>query len=476
MGEQSSQHKMKVGIVGGGIGGLAAAIALSQKGIAVTVFEKNQIDKNHHIEDSNDDYPLIIHFPGVLAFEELGLIEKIKAQSSELKGMSTFVQSNGRTLLFLPILERVRLPIKINKTELRNILLHECLQRGVEILWNHKVICYKEEYHVPEELQDDERYIRHLLDHETPNQDKDVKEMSEKWKKTISKVAVKLCGGHTHPQRFDVLVGADGMRSTIRQQLVGDEVNYLGLSSILGVLESADAPNLIGNVRFKEGVMTVLANDGTSLYVIPQQSRKEITWFFTIPSKEHSLESYKGQNEALKELIMKHVANWFPLAKDIVIKTRPENIRNIYGLYDREVQRPFFHREFRTFHSPTGCITLLGDAAYLMSSFQGRGVSFALVNAVHLANVLSAVPLAEKLPLHIGTSIGSGSKTNRIQSRAKLIEGLAKEMSDLPSSYRIPFALTFYEMESYRAARNLVRQSSKVPYFSLIFSGAPLSI
>jgi 2-polyprenyl-6-methoxyphenol hydroxylase-like FAD-dependent oxidoreductase len=70
-------------------------IALARKGFVPTIFEKN---RRNEVAEDNDDYPLIIRLPGILALEELELIEKIKSHSSELKGMYSFVQSNGMSL------------------------------------------------------------------------------------------------------------------------------------------------------------------------------------------------------------------------------------------------------------------------------------------------------------------------------------------------------------------------------------------
>jgi 2-polyprenyl-6-methoxyphenol hydroxylase-like FAD-dependent oxidoreductase len=70
-------------------------IALAKKGIGSTIFEKKRRDE---VTQDIDDHPLIIRLPGVLALEELNLIEKIKSHGSQLRGMYTFVQSSGMSL------------------------------------------------------------------------------------------------------------------------------------------------------------------------------------------------------------------------------------------------------------------------------------------------------------------------------------------------------------------------------------------
>jgi hypothetical protein len=74
-------------------------------------------------------------------------------------------------------------------------------------------------------------------------------------------------------------------------------------------------------------VMTVIGKDGTSLYLISHHPQK-IMWFFTIPSKENVIQSKFGKDtQSLKELIASLVSNWFPIARDIIAKTRSENIK-----------------------------------------------------------------------------------------------------------------------------------------------------
>jgi hypothetical protein len=56
----------------------------------------------------------------------------------------------------------------------------------VEILWNHHVSDFEEEYHVPPELHHDEAFVRYLSATHLPK--KEIQDILDKWEKLTVKV------------------------------------------------------------------------------------------------------------------------------------------------------------------------------------------------------------------------------------------------------------------------------------------------
>jgi 2-polyprenyl-6-methoxyphenol hydroxylase-like FAD-dependent oxidoreductase len=171
-------------VVGGGIGGLATAIALRNAGIDAAVFERAE-----NVQTIQVGAGVALWANAVRALSLLGLHEAAEGVSSRLEYLSPRTW-DGKTVAKWPVGDIARdhgfPPIAISRPDLHQVLLN-AVDPGVLHLGSH----------VTRFEQDDGGVTIHLADGST--------------------------------ERGDVLIGADGGRSVVRAQLHGpEEPRYSG--------------------------------------------------------------------------------------------------------------------------------------------------------------------------------------------------------------------------------------------------------
>jgi salicylate hydroxylase len=190
----------------------------------------------------------------------------------------------------------------------------------------------------------------------------------------------------------DIVVGADGIRSQVRQQFFGSEqgtqLRYLDCIVILGIcpLSVLDA-NIIQSSPFRhllDGQTVFQTADGvTRIYMMPY-SRTEYMWQLSFPL-----------SMALRDVAISRCHTWHTPIPDI-LKCTPIDMISGYPVYDRDLVQP--HQLQRHDHPHPRRITFIGDAIHCMSPFKGQGANQALLDALSLARYLyKAIRLADNL-------------------------------------------------------------------------------
>jgi 2-polyprenyl-6-methoxyphenol hydroxylase-like FAD-dependent oxidoreductase len=184
--------------------------------------------------------------------------------------------------------------------------------------------------------------------------------------------------GETKNYKADLVVGADGIRSSVRKLLIGDDatpLRYLGCIVILGIcplsaLEDIDSSLLDSATVFQT------ANGNERIYVMPYMA-DSIMWQLSFPMPEEEAKALSAQGtEALKEEACRRT-QWHAPIPQILAATQQAQISG-YPVYDRELLDS-------KLLSKAESITLIGDAAHPMSPFKGQGANQALLDALSLA-------------------------------------------------------------------------------------------
>ena len=192
--------------------------------------------------------------------------------------------------------------------------------------------------------------------------------------------AVTLASGETF--KTALLIGADGAWSKVRSLLSDAQPIYLGISFVETHLLDADVRHpesvaLVGNgsmfaLSDEKGLITHRDGDG------------RITIYIALKTPEHWATSSGidfRDTEAAKLQLLNHFTDWNDQLRALVVESDTELLpRSIYTL-------PVGHRWERT-----PGVTLLGDAAHLMSPFAGEGANLAMLDAAELAEAILAHP------------------------------------------------------------------------------------
>ena len=191
------------------------------------------------------------------------------------------------------------------------------------------------------------------------------------------KVNGKVKTAHTN-----LLVGADGIRSTVRSLLIEEGVSplqYLGCIVILGICPLSDLADTDSPLLDSETVFQT-ANGKERIYMMPY-TKDSIMWqlSFPMPEEEAIALSVKGPHALKKEAGRR--TKWHDPIPQILSATKTSLISG-YPVYDREILKPELLGQ-------SDHVTLLGDAAHPMSPFKGQGANQALLDALFLAQIIT---------------------------------------------------------------------------------------
>ena len=335
-----------VAIIGGGIGGVALAVACLHRGIPFTLYERDL-----SFDARSQGYGLTLQ-QASKAMAGLG-IRKLDAGVVSTKhvvhhpdgkvvgewGMRKWMEVNPNAA---PRKNNIH-NIHIARQELRLALLKQLIPHQ-NVKWGYQLTHLKTSANKPVELS---FLVNEKLQLETA----------------------------------DLVVGADGIRSAVRSLMIDEAIapmTYLDCIVILGIcplsaLSSVQSPLLDSATVFQT------ANGHERIYIMPYDA-KSVMWQLSFPMSEEEAKALSAKGaQALKEEAIRRI-NWHEPIPSILTAT-PAQLISGYPVYDR----PLFQADWMKHAGP---ITLIGDAAHPMSPFKGQGANQALLDALALARMI----------------------------------------------------------------------------------------
>jgi len=338
------QNFPHIAIVGGGIGGMALAVACLHRKIPFTLFERDS-----SFDARSNGYGLTLQ-QASSAIKGLGIFdlkEGVVSTRHVMHSIDGNVIGEWGMRKWMDLNEEKpvkKTNIHIARQALRLALLEQ-LGGPNKVHWGHQLVNFK------------------------GSEDNGV-ELNFKVNGALKNI------------KADFVVGADGIRSSVREILIGEDktpLRYLGCIVILGICP-LEALKGFENPLLDSASVFQTANGKERIYMMPYSS-DSVMWqmSFPIAEKEAKELSSKGAVTLKKEACRR--AQWHDPIPQILNATLESEISG-YPVYDRDLLKMELLELGKQ-------ITLIGDAAHPMSPFKGQGANQALLDALALARAIS---------------------------------------------------------------------------------------
>ena len=310
-------------ISGASIAGPTLAYWLREHGHTVTVVERSPAPRP-------GGYKIDVRGRAMEVLDRMGLTEEVRRHHTDMRG-GAFIDRSGRTVVEMDadmVGFREPTDVEVLRGDLARILLNAT--QGVEYLYGDSITSLTED---------------------------------------ADGVAVTF--ERSLPRRFDLVIGADGLHSTVRALAFGPEEKFL--RSLGHYVAIFSVPNMLELDRWE----TIQAEKGRTLnvYSTRQDVEAKAAFMFKSPELEYGRRDTARQQQLLAEVFAPH--GWVAPQLLAALPAAPDFYFDGMSVVEME-------------HWSTGRIALVGDAAYCASPASGQGTSLALVGAYVLAAELAA--------------------------------------------------------------------------------------
>jgi len=328
-----------IAIIGAGIGGMTAAVALAQKGIKVSIFEQAP-------ELSEIGAGLTITPNATKGLMHLGLEEQMKSvgMAHALQGVRHF--ETGEIIVPLyrgeKMLEKYgAYQFQLHRADIHNMLIDELNSYDSNsIVTDHQLI--------------------------------DLDEKNDR---------VELIFNNGKTYDFDFVIGADGNRSAVRKIIIGDDdPQFAGYVAWRGLVPT----KLLGEGDFDECGSSAFIAPGRVFARYLVRNGELYNYVAFLATDEWAEEGWSIPSSV--DVVMDIFSDYNQQVKNIISAT-PANDLFKWGIFTREPISKW----------STNNITLLGDAAHPLEPFMGQGASLAIEDGVVLGRIIKDSNSAEEI-------------------------------------------------------------------------------
>lgn len=315
-------------IAGGGIGGLAAALGLARKGYRSVVLE--QASKFGEIGAGIQIGPNAFH-----AFDWLGVGDEARAKAVYIDNLILMDAVGGEEIVRIELGDDFRDFFRnpyavVHRSDLHEALLHGCQTSDlIELRTNSRVDGYEQD---------------------------------------AGRVTIDLAGGER--LRGVALIGADGLRSKVREKVVGDgEPRVSGHTTYRSVIPIERMPE---DLRWSAACLWA----GPKIHIVHYPLKGWEVFNLVATCHDDAPEPVTGK-PVPKDQVLANFSHACEQPRRIL---QQGNDWKLWVLCDRDPVRNWID----------GRVTLLGDAAHPMLQYFAQGACMALEDAVCLAHMMDA--------------------------------------------------------------------------------------
>jgi kynurenine 3-monooxygenase len=407
---------VKVAIVGAGLTGSLLACFLARRGLSVTLYERRPDPRVAEVERGRS-INLAISERGLDALRRIGLVDEVMADALPMTGR--MIHPVAGPLDFQPYSASGERAINsISRGALNNALLSAASAAdGVSVEFEHRLV----------ELDS----AAGRLVFATP----------------AGKVSVTA----------DVVLGADGAGSAVREQLVAEGIVTENVEFLDYGYKELSIPAVGGEFALDPGALHIWPRGTSMMIALPNPDRSftcTVFWpsgsFDALTTGEAVLEHFRAQYPDL-----------LPLAPDLV----GDYLNNPVGVLGTVHARPW---------QAHGRTALLGDAAHAIVPFYGQGANCAFEDVVELDRCLDetdgswarALPLFEQRRRDNTEAIADMALDNFVEMRDKVaspVFRLQKQVEHalerlLPGTYVSRYELVSFSTTPYAEVRRRVHR------------------
>ncbi len=360
---------LRVAIVGGGLGGLAAALFLRRAGVDATVYEQSS-------ELREVGAGIVVSPNMVRPLVRLGLAGRLEAFAVRLEAAWEFRRwQDGRVLSVQPM-----------GAACRELYDADCF------------VAHRADLHAMfrEALPADAL----VLDQRCVGVEQDGQGVS---------IALESRAGRRTTVRADAVIAADGIHSTLRPFVVPvadaqHEPRFSGLCAFRCLVPAAAAPEMA-----LRPVQTLWLGPGHHFVHYPISAGRYVNVVAMAPAGEWRTESWNSEGRV--EDLAREFEGWDPRVAQLIASATDTKR---WALYDREPLSQWVN----------GRVALLGDAAHAMLPFFGQGAAQAVEDAEALAGCLAGVDpvsVQEALMRYQGVRLPRAGKV-QLMSRGREVQ------------------------------------------------------